>query len=209
MSKPPTRRGTELREQLLLAAKSVFLESGFERTSMDRVAAQAGTTKRTLYAHFGRKEDLFLAVFELVLGLQLHHLGAPADYAADPEPALTQFCVRFLETILSSRPLSLFRLAIAETHRFPQHGTVRLHEALLESVQALIAQFLAEHSSLAAAAPAAAQQLLAQLVYPRFTRALFGAAEPAARHSDELGSAPAVDPEPIRALVAATLARTT
>ncbi|NML65729.1 TetR/AcrR family transcriptional regulator [Hymenobacter sp. RP-2-7] len=204
MSKLPARRGAELRNQILVAAKNAFLAAGFERTSMDHVATQAGTTKRTLYAHFGRKEDLFLAVFELVLGLQLHHLGQPADYAPDPPAALTQFCMRFLETILSSRPLSLFQLAIAETSRFPQGGTVRLHEALLESVEARITQFL---TALGQPAPAArATQLLAQLLYPRFTRALFGAAEPAATHSDDLGDTPAVDPESVRRLVAAALA---
>ena len=206
MSKLPVKRGEALREHMLHAAKAVFQEMGFERASMDRIAAHAGTTKRTLYAHFGRKEDLFLAVFELVLGLQLHHLGTPADYAPDPEQALVLFCARFLQTILSSRPLRLFQLAIAETNRFPQGDTVRLHEALLESVQALIEQFLQAHYHLAPlTAQATAQQLLAQLLYPRFTRALFGAAEPAVTQSTELGSSPAVDLAPIRSLVAACL----
>ena len=206
MSKQPAKRGAELRERMLHAAKAMFLEAGFERASMDRIAAHAGTTKRTLYAHFGRKEDLFLAVFELVLSLQLHHLGTPADYAPDPAPALTLFCARLLQTILSSRPLRLFRLAIAETDRFPQGGTVRLHEALLESAQGRIAEFLTQRAHLApAASQAAAQQLLGQLLYPRFTRALFGAPEPVASQSDELGASPAIDPEPIRHLVAAVL----
>lgn len=206
MSKQPAKRGTELRTHMLHAAKAVFLEAGFERTSMDRIAAEAGTTKRTLYAHFGRKEDLFLAVFELVLGLQLHHLGQPAEYASHPEQALALFCARFLQTILSSRPLRLFRLAIAETDRFPAGGTVRLHEALLESVQARIAAFLGQHYPLApAASHAVAQQLLGQLLYPRFTRALFGGTEPAATQSDELGGSPAVDPVAIRRLLAAVL----
>ncbi|RZK51595.1 MAG: TetR/AcrR family transcriptional regulator [Hymenobacter sp.] len=206
MSKPPAKRGPALREQMLHAAKAVFLEAGFERASMDRIAAQAGTTKRTLYAHFVRKEDLFLAVFDLILDLQLHHLGQPAEYAPGPEPALVLFCARFLETVLSSRPLRLLRLAIAETDRFPQGGTVRLHEALLETVQVRVAGFLAQHWLLTpAASAAAAQLLLGQLLYPRFTRALFGATEPAATHSDELGASPAIDLAPIRRLVAAVL----
>ena len=206
MSKQPAKRGAELRERMLHAAKAVFLQAGFERASMDRIAAQAGTTKRTLYAHFGSKEYLFLAVFELVLSLQLHHLGNPADYAPDPALALARFCARFLQTILSSRPLRLFRLAIAETERFPQGGTVRLHEALLESIQARIAEFLTAHYQLLpAASHAAAQLLLAQLLYPRFTRALFGDSEPAAEQSDELGTSPAVDVEPIHRLVASLL----
>lgn len=187
------KRGSELRTQMLHAAKAVFLETGFERASMDRIAAHAGTTKRTLYAHFIRKEDLFLAVFELVLDLQLDHLGTPADYDPEPRQALALFCARFLETVLSSKPLRLFRLAITEAERFPQ-GAVRLHEAMFEHVQARVALFLCERLGVAAdASQPAAQKLLAQLLYPRFTRALFGAVKPTATFSDELGTSPAVD----------------
>ena len=186
---------------MLHAAKAVFLEAGFERASMDRIAAHAGTTKRTLYAHFVRKEDLFLAVFDLVLDLQLDHLKGPADYATDPEQALVLFLARFLETVLSSKPLRLCRLAITEAERFPQ-GAGRLHEALFETAQARVALFL--HERLAVEAEASqqlAQGLLAQLLYPRFTRALFGVAETAATWSDELGVSPAVDLATVRRAV--------
>ncbi|AMR25488.1 hypothetical protein A0257_22620 (plasmid) [Hymenobacter psoromatis] len=197
------KRGAELRTQMLYAAKAVFLEVGFERASMDRIAAHANTTKRTLYAHFVRKEDLFLAVFDLVLDLQLDHLQGPADYARDPEQALVLFCARFLETVLSSKPLRLCRLAITEAERFPQ-GAGRLHEALFETVQARVAQFLREQLGMQTdASQQLAQDLLGQLLYPRFTRALFGVAEPAATWSEELGASPAVDLAPIRRAVAA------
>jgi AcrR family transcriptional regulator len=42
------RRGDELREHIVWAAKDVFLEMGFERASMDVVAARAATSKRSL-----------------------------------------------------------------------------------------------------------------------------------------------------------------
>ena len=197
------KRGPELRTQMLHAAKAVFLETGFERASMDRIALHAGTTKRTLYAHFVRKEDLFLAVFDLVLDLQLDHLKEPAGYAPDPTQALVLFCARFLETVLSSKPLRLFRLAITEAERFPQ-GAVRLHEAMFENVQARIAHFLHERLGVAEdASQPLAQGLLAELLYPRFTRALFGAAEPANTFSEELGTSPTVDLPPIQRAVAA------
>jgi AcrR family transcriptional regulator len=203
--KKMAKRGAELRTEMLHTAKAVFLETGFERASMDRIAAQAGTTKRTLYAHFTRKEDLFLAVFDLVLDLQLDHLRGPADYAADPTQALVLFCTRFLETVLSSKPLRLFRLAITEAERFPQ-GAVRLHEAMFENVQARIALFLRERLAVdAGASQSAAQALLGQLLYPRFTRALFGASEPAAAWSDELGASPEIDVAAIQHAVVAML----
>ena len=61
-----SRRGNDLREHILYAAKTVFLEMGFERASMDVIAARAQTSKRTLYAHFESKENLYLAIIEIV-----------------------------------------------------------------------------------------------------------------------------------------------
>lgn len=44
------------------AAEKLFVQKGFENTSIDDVAAEAGLTKRTLYQYFDSKEDLFFAV---------------------------------------------------------------------------------------------------------------------------------------------------
>lgn len=199
------KRGVELRNQMIHAAKAVFLEVGFERASMDRIAEQANTTKRTLYAHFVSKENLFLAVFDLVLELQLDHLKEPADYAPDTEQALVLFCTHFLETILSSKPLRLCRLGITEAERFPQ-GSVRLHEALFETAQARIALFLESRLTIETeASQQLAQLLLGQLLYPRYTRALFGLVEPAASWSDDLGASPIIDVVPIRNTVASLI----
>lgn len=50
------------REQIIDAAGKLFLEKGFENTSMDDVSKEAELTKRTLYQYFLSKEDLFFAV---------------------------------------------------------------------------------------------------------------------------------------------------
>jgi AcrR family transcriptional regulator len=53
------------REQLILrVAGQVFAEGGYERASMDRIAALAGVSKPMLYAYFGSKEGLYLAYIE-------------------------------------------------------------------------------------------------------------------------------------------------
>ncbi len=119
------RRGEELREHMLLVAKDVFLEAGFERASMDVIASRADTTKRTLYAHFESKENLFLAVVELVRGLLVSRLKMPGDYAADPHDALVLFCARFLDTMVRDRSIRMSRLSIAEVERFPDGAARR------------------------------------------------------------------------------------
>lgn len=48
--------------EIITAAEKLFVENGFENTSMDRIAAEAEFTKRTVYQYFTGKEDLFYAV---------------------------------------------------------------------------------------------------------------------------------------------------
>jgi AcrR family transcriptional regulator len=54
-----------VREKLILrVAGQVFAEAGYERASMDRIAALAGVSKPMLYAYFSSKEGLYLAYIE-------------------------------------------------------------------------------------------------------------------------------------------------
>ena len=195
------RRGDKLREHILWTAKDVFLETGFERTSMDEVAARAETSKRSLYAHFESKEKLFLAVIDLVRGLFLGRLRMPGDYSASPAEALTMFCGRYLEALLYEPSIQMCRVSMAETARFPQ-GAAQHFDALFAEVHARLAAYLATAFQLRPDAGAqAAERLLGQLLYPRFPRALFGMDELAKRYDRE-ALAPDFDLEPIRQAVA-------
>lgn len=46
---------------ILEAAKRMFTLHGYERTSMDQIASEAGVSKLTVYSHFGDKDALFAA----------------------------------------------------------------------------------------------------------------------------------------------------
>src|SRR5690606_40902510 len=46
---------------ILEAAKRMFTLHGYERTSMDLIASEAGVSKLTVYSHFGDKDALFAA----------------------------------------------------------------------------------------------------------------------------------------------------
>ncbi len=57
------RRKTEVTQQRIVdAAYECFWRAGFNRTSLDTIAARAGVTKRTLYSYFRSKDDLLAAV---------------------------------------------------------------------------------------------------------------------------------------------------
>lgn len=63
---PPARLTDRKRDAIVQAAIGEFREHGFNGTSMDRVAAAADVSKRTVYNHFPSKEELFEAILLLL-----------------------------------------------------------------------------------------------------------------------------------------------
>jgi TetR/AcrR family transcriptional regulator, regulator of autoinduction and epiphytic fitness len=58
----PRRLTDRKRNAIIGAAIDEFRTAGYEATSMDRIAARAGASKRTVYNHFPSKEVLFAAI---------------------------------------------------------------------------------------------------------------------------------------------------
>ncbi|MGO8772493.1 MAG: TetR/AcrR family transcriptional regulator [Mycobacterium sp.] len=58
------RRLEHTRTLLLDAAEELFARKGFSGAALEDIAAAAGYTRGAIYAHFGGKEELFLAVIE-------------------------------------------------------------------------------------------------------------------------------------------------
>ncbi|MGV2805138.1 TetR family transcriptional regulator, partial [Clostridium perfringens] len=59
------RKGSsDKRAKIIGAARDLFLSDGFDRSSVDAVAAKAGVSKRTVYDYYGDKQNLLFAVVE-------------------------------------------------------------------------------------------------------------------------------------------------
>ncbi len=56
---PGRPKDPEKRAAILEAARRLFITQGYERVSMDQIAAGAGVSKLTVYSHYGDKESLF------------------------------------------------------------------------------------------------------------------------------------------------------
>lgn len=183
-------RGARLREHIVLSAKEEFLESGYEGTSMDAVAARAQTSKRSLYAHFPSKDDLFLAVLDLVQGLYLDKLRTPEEYSGDPLDAVTLFCARFLQLMTWEPVVRTTRLSVAEAARRPEHSRAYF-EAMVASSSRRLASYLSTAAGLSEeSATGAAVRLVEETVLPHVLRTLMSV-EPAAA---TLSARPRADP---------------
>jgi AcrR family transcriptional regulator len=108
-------------EQLLDIALDLFLENGFERTSIDAITAAAGMAKRTVYARYGDKETLFKAA----LGRAIDDWLVPVERlrAAEEdnlEASLLKIARMLLDNILGPAGLRLLRLSNAVSVSMPE-----------------------------------------------------------------------------------------
>ncbi|MDG3012922.1 TetR/AcrR family transcriptional regulator [Rhodococcus sp. D2-41] len=168
------RRGDALHEHILDTAKHVFLETGYDRTSMDTIAARAATSKRSLYAHFPTKEALFVGSVERSQELFADRLGAPSEYAADPWEAVARFCGRVRQMLSYAPVIQMCRLGIAEAVRLPQ-AAAQIHDSFLLAAERPLARHLSDECGYATTeAATTAEGLLGVTVYPFLVGALFG-----------------------------------
>ena len=56
--------GTQRREQLLEVGRALFARKGFDGTSIEEIASEAGVSKPVVYEHFGGKEGLYAVVVD-------------------------------------------------------------------------------------------------------------------------------------------------
>ena len=64
MSQTQVQRKAETRARLLAAAAELFADHGVDAVSVDAVAEAAGRTSGAVYAHFGSKQGLLLALLD-------------------------------------------------------------------------------------------------------------------------------------------------
>ena len=108
-------------EQLLEIALDLFLEHGFERTSIDAITAAAGMAKRTVYARYGDKEALFKAA----LARAIEDWMVPperlrAAEVASLEKTLLAIADLLLTNILKPAGMRLLRLSNAVSVSMPE-----------------------------------------------------------------------------------------
>ena len=119
---PPLRLTDRKRAAIVQAAIAEFRVNGFEATSMDRIAATAGVSKRTVYNHFPSKDDLFAQILQ-----ELWACTAAADaivYRAG-EPLRAQLIALLTHKMALLRDpyfLDLARVAIAEAIHTPERA---------------------------------------------------------------------------------------
>jgi len=118
----PQRLTDRKREAIIQAAIAEFRANGFEITSMDKIAATAGVSKRTVYNHFPSKEELFAEILNQLWDRVLAEQETPYS----PDQPLREQLQRILSVKLATMGddnfLDLARVAIAAAIHSPERA---------------------------------------------------------------------------------------
>ncbi|WP_460161213.1 TetR/AcrR family transcriptional regulator [Pseudomonas sp. S2_B10] len=118
----PQRLTDRKREAIIQAAIAEFRAHGFEITSMDKIAATAGVSKRTVYNHFPSKEELFA---EILNQLWARIIAEPSVSYDREQPLHEQLRLMLREKVqmmADENFLTLARVAIAATIHSPERA---------------------------------------------------------------------------------------
>jgi AcrR family transcriptional regulator len=91
----------ERREQLILIARGLFAEKGFDATAVEEIAARAEVSKPVVYEHFGGKEGLYAVVVDREVRDLLDKMQR-ALTAGHPRALLEQAALALLDYIEAS-----------------------------------------------------------------------------------------------------------
>lgn len=109
MSPIKERDKSEKRTAIIKGAEDIFISLGYELASMDKIAEKANVSKRTVYNHFGNKENLFEVIVDTLLAER--QTLKTIQYASDKtlEEQLLAFAESEIFLIDSPRRLKLSR----------------------------------------------------------------------------------------------------
>jgi AcrR family transcriptional regulator len=118
--RPTADQATARQGELLDTALDMFLDRGFELTTMEAVAAAVGMTKRTVYARYPDKAALFHATVQRAIERSIvprETLEAIDD--GDLEAALVAVARLRVGNVMTPEGLRLQRIINTESYRFP------------------------------------------------------------------------------------------
>lgn len=121
------RVARQKRAATLAAALRLFLNKGYDGTSIEAVAKEAGISSATVYKHFRTKAALFGAIVEAFWQDDEDAAASAAPPPGDPRAGLARIGRTYAGLLTRPDVAPLFRVIIAEAPRFPELG-VTLYE---------------------------------------------------------------------------------
>ncbi|MBI3902717.1 MAG: TetR/AcrR family transcriptional regulator [Nitrosomonadales bacterium] len=161
------------RDRLLLAARELFLEHGYD-ASVDAIIAHAGVARQTFYNHFRNKESLFA---EVVRDCFLDVIAPLNEHPDELRQSLLIFAQAYRQRALSPAGVSSYRVLSGQAQRFPalvREAYTMGAGQIIERLASFLRMAMEEKKLLDADPVFAAEMLMAMVVGQERTHLLFG-----------------------------------
>ncbi len=89
--------GHTRREEILQAAKELFLELGYEATTIRRIADRVGVSAPALYLYFQDKEQMMLALCDQTFAVLIESITEIENTVTDPRERIRRFGEAYLK----------------------------------------------------------------------------------------------------------------
>ena len=121
------------RQQIIVAAKRVFSEKGFNKATMEDIAKEAELSPGTLYLYFKNKEELYASLSLRILQyLHIRVTHVNKDAALSPEQKLSAL-IEAMYDVYDFDPLTIINMFHLQSSETLKH----LSESLLEEIKQL------------------------------------------------------------------------
>ena len=138
------RVAREKRALIVAAATALFLELGYDRTSLARIAERSGVSRATLFKQFPSKAALFDAIVTESWSTAGEEDSPPGGNVVD---GLRTIGSRYAELLSRPQMTDLFRIVIAELPRFPELAHAQFSQGKMPYFESVRGYLLAQHKA--------------------------------------------------------------
>jgi TetR/AcrR family transcriptional regulator, regulator of autoinduction and epiphytic fitness len=152
-----TRRQQQAREtrlKIAQAARPIFMERGYNGTTIDAIATQAGVASETIYAIFRNKRNILSFLFDISIGgddQPIRLIDRPEPQAvlndSDPHHQITRFAADITEILSRAAPVFEIMRVAAKTEPEIARLVQRLLKERMQNMT-MVAKSIAANSSL-------------------------------------------------------------
>jgi len=133
----PLTRSEQKRMAILESARAAFLDKGFESVSMDMIAENANVSKRTVYSHFGSKEELFGNIMLVACTTERGEIFSEINLERPVEDVLMDIGRNFLSFMFDEETIALLQILIGNADRLADLSIAFFDSGPRESIETL------------------------------------------------------------------------
>lgn len=135
------KRREERRVAIIDAAEALFLEKGYDNTTLAAVVQRSGGSLATLYEHYGNKQGLLRAVVTRVKSNKQFPIPGTTTQDKSCSAQLRVYARDLFHYLTTTRIIALNRIVITEAMRDPSFARDIYHDFHLAAVDELAQTF--------------------------------------------------------------------